>query len=385
MNKMRRQCATLVCGAVAYALASGMALADYLTVEEALKRMEVPAGFGVTCFAHEPEIVKPIAMAFDERGRLYVVECLEYPAGAPKGEKPKDRIKIFEDTDGDGRADKFSVFAEGFDRATGIGVGYGGVFLGAAPYLYFLKDTDGDGRADTREVLLEGFGRHDTHETLNSFIWGPDGWLYGCHGVFTHSKVQGIPFTAAVWRYHPRTRKFEIFAEGTSNPWGFDFNAVGSSFLTACVIPHLYHMVPGGLYIRQAGQNANPYAYGEIKEIGDHFHYYGVTPHSGNKDPRSGATGGGHAHAGCLCYLGDSFPAEDRGSLLMGNIHGNRVNRDVLERRGATYVGRHAADFLKANDPNFRPLNLQTGPDGSVYLIDWHEANPCHNMDVRVW
>ena len=375
----------LILGAAACFGPAAASAADYLTPEESLARMELPEGFRANLFAHEPDIVKVIAMAWDERGRLYVLECLEYPNGAPPGTKPRDRIKILEDTDGDGKVDKVTIFADGLDLATGMQVGYGGVFVGAAPYLYFLKDSDGDDVADTREVLLEGFGRQDTHEMLNSFIWGPDGWLYGCHGVFTYSNVQGIPFSAAIWRYHPRAKKFEIFAEGTSNPWGFDYNAVGSSFLEACVIPHLFHMVPGGLYIRQAGQNTNPYAYGQIREISDHVHYYGVTPHAGNNDPRSGATGGGHAHSGLLCYLGDNFPEEYRGSLFMGNIHGNRVNRDLLVRRGSSYVGKHAPDFLKANDRNFRALNTQLGPDGSLYQLDWHESFPCHNTNPDAW
>src|SRR4029077_19030561 len=147
-------------------------------------------------------------------------------------------------------ADKVTTFAEGLNLATGLAVGHGGGFVGEAPYLLFLQSTKGDGKADKRTVLLDGFGYQETHETLNSFLWGPDGWLYGCHGVFTRSKVQGIPFSAAIWRYHPLTKKFEIFAEGTSNPWGFDYDEHGAGFLTACVIPHLFHMVPGGLYIR---------------------------------------------------------------------------------------------------------------------------------------
>src|SRR5262249_299291 len=161
-------------------------------------------------------------------------------------------------------------------------VGHGGVFVGEPPNLIFLEDTDGDDKADRRTVLLDGWGYQDTHETLNSFIWGPDGWLYACHAVFTHPPLANprtpphhrVPLTAGIWRYRPLTKKFEVFAEGTSNPWGFDFDEHGSGFLTACVIPHLFHMVPGGLYRRQAGQNFNPYAYGEIKEICDHVHYF---------------------------------------------------------------------------------------------------------------
>ncbi|MGH7129747.1 MAG: PVC-type heme-binding CxxCH protein, partial [Planctomycetaceae bacterium] len=131
-------------------------------------------------------------------------------------------------------------------------VGFGGVWVGAAPYLMFIPDKDRDDKPDSKpRILLDGFGYHDTHETLNSFTWGPDGWLYGCHGVFTHSHVgkPGAPdeertaINAGVWRYHPTRHEFEVFAHGTSNPWGIAFDEHGRMFITACVIPHLYHVV----------------------------------------------------------------------------------------------------------------------------------------------
>jgi putative membrane-bound dehydrogenase-like protein len=344
--------------------------------------MTVPPGFAVQLFAGEPDVVNPIALDFDHRGRLYVLECFEYPRKAPPGRKARDRIRILEDTDGDGTADQVTTFAEGLNLATGLAVGHGGVFVGEAPELVFLQDTDGDDKADRRTVLEGGWGYQDTHETLNSFLWGPDGWLYGCHGVFTHSKVQGIPFSAAIWRYHPQTKRFEIFAEGTSNPWGFDYDAHGSGFLTACVIPHLFHMVPGGLYIRQAGQNRNPYAYGQIKEICDHLHY---RPGGYRGDVEGTTYGGGHAHAACLIYQGGAYPPEWHGRLFMSNLHGGRINTDILKRNGSTYIGSHGPDFLLSNDPNFRAVQMRTGPDGSVYLLDWYDPQICHNTDAAVW
>src|SRR5207249_8665584 len=178
----------------------------------------------------------PIAFSIDERGRLWVVECYEYPKKTPKGQKPRDRIKILEDTTGSGKADKVTVWAAGkdlpigWDLATGIEVGHGGVFLGAAPHLFFLRDTTGGGQCDKQEILLSGFGSQDTHETLNTFQWGPDGLLYGLQGVFTHSEVKpeqadgpATRLNAGVWRYDTKAKKFEIFAEGTSNPWGMDW------------------------------------------------------------------------------------------------------------------------------------------------------------------
>ena len=204
----------------------------------------MPPGFEVKLFAAEPDIINPIAFTVDERGRLWVVECYEYPKRTPAGKKPRDRIKILEDTTGSGKADKITVWAEGkdfptgFDLATGIEVGDGGVYLGAAPYLFFLRDSQGRGRCDEHQILLAGFGSQDTHETLNTLQWGPDGALYGLHGIFTRSRVGDVRLNAAVWRYHTASRKFEVFAEGTSNPWGLDFDAHGQAFVTACVIPH---------------------------------------------------------------------------------------------------------------------------------------------------
>ncbi len=346
----------------------------YLTPEESLKRLQVPPGFEVKVFAAEPDIINPISFTVDERGRLWVVECYEYPKRTPKGKKARDRIKILEDTTGAGKADKVTVWVEGkdlprFDLASGIEVGHGGVFLGAAPYLFFLQDTKGTGHCDKYEILLKGFGSEDTHEVLNTLQWGPDSRLYGLHGIFTHSKVGDIQMNAAVWRYDVAARKFDIFAEGTSNPWGLDFDAHGQAFLTACVIPHAFHIIPGGTYIRQAGNSLNPYAYGQLHEISDHMHH----------------AESGWAHAGAMVLQGDHVPAEYQNSLLMGSIHGCSIKRDILQRRGSTFVARHAPDFLVSGDKNFRPINLRWGPDGSIYVIDWHDQNPCHQAAPDSW
>src|SRR6266567_8204559 len=159
-----------------------------LSPAEAEKKFVVPDGFEVRLFAAEPNVVNPVAMTWDERGRLWVLELYEYPLGAPPGAKPRDRIKILEDTDNDGRADKVTVFADGLNLATGLLLGNGGVYVGQAPELLFLQDTNRDDKADTRTVLLSGFGPEDRHELLNGFTWGPGGQLYMTHGVFTHSR-----------------------------------------------------------------------------------------------------------------------------------------------------------------------------------------------------
>src|SRR5690606_22566805 len=203
---------------------------------EAVGAMSMPSGFRAEVFAGEPDVRQPIAFAIDDRGRIWVAEAYAYPTRQPEGEG-RDRILVFEDVDGDGAFDRRTVFADDLNLVSGLEVGFGGVWVGAAPYLMFIPIADGDEPkpAGPPEVLLDGWGYEDTHETLNSFIWGPDGWLYGAHGVFTHSSVgkPGTPpaertrINAGIWRYHPTRHRFEVFAEGLSNPWGLDFTDRG--------------------------------------------------------------------------------------------------------------------------------------------------------------
>jgi putative membrane-bound dehydrogenase-like protein len=359
-----------------------------LAPDTAAKTMTLPPGFRSTLFAGEPDVHQPIAFTIDERGRLWVVENYSYPHWSPYG---RDRVIVYEDTDGDGRFNTSKVFFDQLNFATAIAVGHGGVWVGSAPYLLFIPDKNRDDTPDgPPRVILDGWGHDDLHETLNSFVWGPDGWLYGNQGVFTHSNVgrpgapdsERAPLNACVWRYHPTKKTFEVFAEGMSNQWGLDFNDVGDAFATACVIPHLYHVIQGGNYQRQSGPHFNPYVYEDLKTIGDHLHYdRGVswTDARLSKGQTSDA-GGGHAHAGTLIYLGDSFPAEYRGSILMHNILGNRINRDLLVPKGSGYVGKHGPDFMMANDGWFRGLRLELGPDGSVFNSDWYDARACHQQ-----
>ncbi len=337
-----------------------------LAPDDAQKKFVVPEGFEVRLFAAEPDIINPVAMAWDERGRLWVVELYEYPLGAAPGQKPRDRIKILEDTTGSGHADKVTVFADGLNLATGIQLGYGGVFVGQAPDLLFLEDTKHTGVADKRTVLLSGFGLEDRHELLNGFTWGPDGWLYMTHGVFTHSKVKipeastpGVEVTAAVARYHPRTKKFEVFADGTSNPWGVDFDRYGNAFVSACVIDHLFHMAPGGIYVRQGGTPVNPYSYELLPSIVNHKHHMA-------------------AYAGIQIYQGDQFPPEWQGEVLFGNIHQNAINHDHLIPNGSSFKARAAQDFLTTSDGWFRPVSEQVGPDGALWIADWYDKYPCY-------
>jgi putative membrane-bound dehydrogenase-like protein len=361
-----------------------------LSPEQAAKEITGPPGFSAILFAGEPDVKQPIAFAIDDRGRLWVAEAYTYPRRAPEGQG-KDRVLIFDDTNGDGKFDKRTVFFEGLNIVSGLEVGFGGVWIGAAPYLQFIPDRNHDDKPDgPPEILLDGWRYEDTHETLNTFMWGPDGWLYGCHGVFVQSNVgkPGAPnsertrINAGVWRYHPTRHKFELFSEGTSNPWGIDFDEYGQCHIEACVIPHFFHMIQGARYERQAGTSFNPNTYDEIKTIADHFHYTGTQgPHAANG--RSDAAGGGHAHAGLCVYQGGSWPAEYRGKVFMNNIHGQRLNMDVLERKGSGYVAKHGPDFVNFNDRWSQILNMLTDQDGSMFMIDWYDKNQCHHNNVE--
>ncbi|TLD69087.1 cytochrome C [Phragmitibacter flavus] len=376
---------------------------DYVhgqTAQDLVKNMVLPAGFKAELVASEPDLVQPIAFCWDERGRIWVLEGNTYPTRAPEGQG-KDRILIFEDADGDGKFETRKVFLEGLNLTSGIEVGFGGVWVGAAPNFLFIPDKDKDDKPDGEPVvLLDGWGYQDTHETLNSFIWGPDGWLYGCHGVFTHSKVgkPGTPeaererLNAAVWRYHPTRHVFEVFAHGTSNPWGLDFNEKGEFFTTACVIPHLYHIVPGGRYQRQAGQHFNEHTYDDIKTIAGHVHYAGGWTEVRNREKMSASTaantdqaGGGHAHCGLAIYNGGAFPEVYDGALLFGNLHGHRLVHNAVEPKGSGYVGERRADFMRSNDMWFIPVTQKVGPDGALYVSDWADKQVCHQVDPLVW
>ncbi|MEO7300575.1 MAG: PVC-type heme-binding CxxCH protein, partial [Verrucomicrobiota bacterium] len=337
-----------------------------LSPDAAQKQFVVPDGFDVRLFAAEPDVINPVAMTWDERGRLWVLELYEYPLGAPAGQKGRDRIKILEDTDNDGRADKVTVFADGLNLATGLLLGNGGAYVGQAPDLLFLEDTNHDDKADKRTVLLTGFGLNDRHELLNGFTWGPDGQLYMTHGVFNASKVKipeattpGVTMSAAVARFDPRTKKFEIFADGTSNPWGVDFDKYGNAFVSACVIDHLFHMAPGGIYARQGGVPGNPYSYELLPSIVEHKHHMA-------------------AYAGICIYQGDNFPEEYRGHVFFGNIHQNAINHDRLIPNGSSFKAVAEKDFLTTSDGWFRPVSEQTGPDGSLWIADWYDKYPCY-------
>lgn len=363
--------------------------------EEARAKMSVPEGYEVRCFAHEPMVQNPVAMTWDPRGRLWVVEAYEYPEGSPHpapfggeakddayhpmpslaGQHPRDRVIILEDTDNDGKADKRTVFVEGLNLASAILYGDNGVYVGQQPHMLHFRDDNGDDKPDAWRVVLTGFGREDTHELINSLCWGPDGWMYMTHGVFTNSKVRspmdaedkGFKFDAGIGRARPVPGskpgaprwEFEVFADGTSNPWGCDYDPAGNFFVSACVIDHFFHMAPGGIYVRQGGAPENPYSYELLPSIVKHKHFRA-------------------AYAGVQIYQGGRYPEDTWGHAFIGNIHDNAIHEEIISPVGASFKCEPRRDFLRANDGWFRPVSTQTGPDGFLWVMDWCDKYPCY-------
>ncbi|MBM3876905.1 MAG: hypothetical protein FJ386_09330 [Verrucomicrobia bacterium] len=355
---------------------------------EAAKTMQVPPGFNVTLFAGEPDVVQPVSFCIDHRGRLWVAEAINYPE---RTNGPNDRIVIFEDINGDGRFDKRTLFYNKLNYVTGIEVGFGGVWAMSPPHFVFIPDRDGDDRPDSdAQVLLDGIGiKESRHNLANGFTWGPDGWLYGGHGRTSPSKAgkpgtpadKRIHFDGGVYRYHPTRHVFEAFADGTTNPWGVDFDDFGEPFISNCVNPHLYHVIQGAHYEPWRNRPSSLYAYDRIRSIADHLHWGdgrgGDTKRGDLPDLRTG--GGGHAHVGMMIYLGDNWPDKYRNGAFMFNVHGRRLNHDALARKGSGYVATHEPDFLVSKDPWFMGITVRYGPDGGVFMSDWSDTGECHS------
>ena len=367
-----------------------------LDPQQALERLHLPEGFQAALFAAEPDVQQPIAMAFDSRGRLWIAENYTYAESKLTNDMSlRDRIIILEDVDQDGHFDQRTVFWDEAQRLTSIEIGFGGVWALCPPNLLFIPDRNGDDVPDAQpQVILDGWrGDSSRHNFVNGLRWGPDGWLYGRHGI-TDTSAVGAPGTPAggrvqvscsIWRYHPTGQEFEVVCNGTTNPWGTDWDDYGQLFFINTVIGHLWHVVPGAHYKRMYGEDFNPHLYELIDQTADHFHWDTAEQWSDLKKTgmtkTSDQAGGGHAHCGMMIYLGDNWPAQYRGDVLALNLHGRRANRDKLERHGATYVGRHRPDLLHSDDVWFRGIDLTYGPDGGVIILDWSDIDECHERD----
>jgi putative membrane-bound dehydrogenase-like protein len=367
-----------------------------MSAEDVCKTIQLPPGFKLAAFAQEPDVQNPISLTTDERGRLWVAENYSW-AGARDGNfepKLRDRIVILSDEDGDGRMDRRQVFWDQAERLTSVEVGFGGVWALCSPQLLFIPDKDRNDVPDGPPVvILDGFDIHSVQHTVaNGLKWGPDGWLYGRQGILGTSHIgppgaspqDRVAINTGVWRVHPVDGRCEAVMHGMTNPWGFDFDAVGEMFVINTVIGHLWHVVPGARTERMSGLDFNPHAYQLIRQTADHVHWDTGDTWDAVRNGVTGATnsaGGGHAHTGLLIYQGDNWPASFHGKAYTLNIHGRRINCDHLQQTDVGYKATHGQDMAMFQDPWFRGIDLINSPDGGVYIADWSDTGECHEMD----
>ena len=375
-------------------LLAAAAVPQGYTPEQSAARMVTQPGFEARLIAAEPLVRQPLSITFDGRGRMWVIQYLQYPNPAglkavtrdqylrtvwdkvpeppPRGPKGADRITILEDPDGSGRYRKAKDFVSGLNLATGLALGRGGVFVMQSPYLLFYPDKNGDDIPDgDPEVLLAGFGMEDSHAHANSLVWGPDGWLYGAQGSTVTGKVRGIEFQQGIWRYHPVTRAFELFSEGGGNTWGLDFDRHGQLIAgTNYGGQAMLHQMQGAYHVKgfsKHGPLHNAHAYGYF----DHVPYKSFE--------------GGHVTCGGVVYQGGAFGPEFENQYIAGNLLSSVVNWHKMEPSGSTFKAAHAGTAMDAKDSWFRPIDLLVGPDAGVYVVDWYDKRATHLDPLDTW
>jgi putative membrane-bound dehydrogenase-like protein len=360
---------------------------------DALTKLHLPEGFKATLFAAEPDVRQPIAMCWDERGRLWIAENYTYSDGKERFDlNLRDRILILEDVDHDGKFDKRTVFTDEIQMLTSIERGFGGVWAVCPPNLVFIP-MDGDKPAGPAQVILDGFSTTaaSRHTFANGLKWGPDGWLYGRVGISSTSwiDVPGVPkekrqpTAGGLWRYHPVTKVFEPYCHGTTNPWGSDWTKDHELLFINTVIGHGWQGIHGAHFKRMHGEDPYPFIYELIDQQADHYHWDTGKKWNDADGGRGGADsfGGGHAHVGMMVYQGDNWPSQYRDKLMTLNLHGRRVNVEAIERKGSALVMKHQPDILKSDDTWFRGIEISQGPDGAVTILDWSDIGECHDQD----
>ena len=315
---------------------------------------KVADGFEVTLFAADPLVAKPIGMNFDSRGRLWIATSTVYPQVKP-GEVPDDRIVVLEDRNGDGKADKSSVYAGGLLIPTGVEAGDGGAYVANSTELVHLSDANGDGKADGRRVMLSGFGTEDTHHILHTFRWGPDGRLWFNQSIYIHSHVEtpwGVRRLngSGIWRYNPRSGEAQIYARGMINPWGLCWDRWGQTFATdGAGSDGIHYVFPGSAF-----ESAT-----EVKRT-----LRGLNP-------------GSPKYCGNETVSGRHFPDDWQGDIVTNDFRANRVVRYKITDQDGVYVSKLMPDVITSTDKAFRPVDVKMGPDGALYIADWY--NPIIN------
>jgi len=325
---------------------------------EELKALHVPEGFEVQLVAAEPAIQKPMNIAFDDQGRLWVTGTIEYPYPAKEGTRGRDTVKILEDFQADGRAAKITTFADGLNIPIGLIPlpSTSGALVYDIPAISRRLDTDGDGKADEQVTLYRDFGHRDTHGMTGSFCWGFDGWIYACHGFSNTSDVKasrGNPLSmnsGNIYRMKMDGSHAEYFTHGQVNPFGLTFDPLGNLYSSDCHSKPLYQLLRGAYY-PSFGKPDDGLGFGP--EMMSHNH-------------------GSTAIDGATYYAADEFPPSYRGTLFTGNVMTNRINHDRLEFKGSSPWAIEQPDFLWSEDNWFRPVDIELGPDGALYVADFY-------------
>ena len=332
---------------------------EYLYGEDALAKLSVPPGFKIELFASEEDFVdlaNPVQLSFDNKGRLWVACMPSYPHYKPGDSKPDDKLLILEDTDGDGKADKQTVFADGLHLPIGFEFAPEGVYISQGTNLKLLIDDDGDDKADREEIILSGFDDHDTHHAISAFCSDPSGAIYMAEGVFLHTNVETSygpvrGTNGGFYRYNPQRRRLERTAQlSIPNPWGIAFDEWGQHFFAETSGPDVRWMYPGSVKPRYGV--ATHKSYNLIEDA------HRVRPTSGLEFVHS-----------------RHFPDEVQGDLLINNTIGFLgTKQHTMADDGTGYVSTHRQDLVKGEDGNFRPVDMEFAPDGSLYIVDWHNV-----------
>ncbi|MCA9246821.1 MAG: HEAT repeat domain-containing protein [Planctomycetales bacterium] len=358
----------------AQAKAGKLGTLEYLPAAEQQKLFKLAPGYEINLVASEenfPELANPVALNFDNRGRLWVSTMASYPHWKPKT-KLDDKVLIFEDRDHDGRADECKVFAGGLHQPTGFEIGHGGAYIAQQPDVLFLQDTDGDDRADVRVRQLVGFDSADSHHGIAAFEWGPGGWLYFQEGTFKFSQVES-PYgltrlhEAGIWRYNPRTEQFGVHVSlAFSNPWGHVFDRWGQDFIADASPGYSYWAAPISGHIEYPLKHPGGSQHRRIaKETGGDPQYQFPTFYKKRTRPS----------AGCEIVSSRHFPPEAQGNFLLTNCIGDRsILQHQVREQGSGFVGVEIEPLVFCTDGNFRPVDIQFGPDGALYVVDWHNA-----------
>jgi putative membrane-bound dehydrogenase-like protein len=350
-----------------------------LPPEESIKHFVLPPGFEIKLFASEPQIKKPIAMAFDERARLWIAETIDYPNNMQRDGEGHDRITICEDTDNDGLADKFTVFAENLSIPTSLVFANGGLIVTQAPHTLFFKDTDGDDKADVKKILFTGWGTQDTHAGPSNLRYGFDGWIYGTVGYSAFRGTVGgkqVSFGQGLFRFLPDGSKLEFLGSSNNNTWGLGLSEDNLVFAsTANGNPSFHLQIPNRYYEQVRGWSAKGLA-----PMADTTHFYPITEKVRQVDFHGAYTAG----AGHSLYTARSFPPDYWNRIaFVAEPTGHVLGQFVLNPQGANFTSRNDFNTLASDDEWTAPISPEVGPDGALWFIDWYNYIVQHNPIPR--